>query len=413
MFNKSNDPIIIKNDSFKRCILFISFPIIEYKVEDLKILQDIVFEKSEKYDSKRKIAVTCINNYCLSYSGKISYIGNNAFLEFSLNFPSMESLKKDVLLDNLMFAKEMIYNPYLENGVFSKSKIDEAIMMYRNSVSRRLKDYNGYYSYRNECLIDEDNYLISGVFKDLSLLDSITSEKLYDLYKSIIGSSPLIFLIGNVDEKESRKLIKDVFLNNKKENIVFKKDYFIYARDIPKNVNIIREKTEFSTSGVYLNYKVKNINCYKDEVLLSIVRKLLDSGVSNVLFKYLRQDNDLVYRTGAYNYNFGTLTLYSFTDSKDINQVLNLYDKVMTYISDINYIEKKLPLIVEKARIDNELEKEKLFSILFVCVDKYLEFYTEKYYDVIKDIKPIEVKEFIENRLIMVSKYIGEGVSNG
>lgn len=413
MFNKINEPLIIKNDDFKRCILFISFPIIEYREEDLKILQNIVFEKSGKYDSKRKIAVTCINNHCLSYSGKISYIGNNAFLEFSLIYPSFETLKKDVLLDNLMFAKEMIYNPYLENGVFSKSEIDDAIKMYRNSVSRRLKDYDGYYSYRNECLIDEDNYLISGVFKDLSLLDNVTSEKLYDLYKSIIGSSPLIFLIGNVDENESKKLIKKVFRNNKKENIVFKKDYFIYARDIPKNVNIVREKTGFSTSGVYLNYKVRNINCYKDEVLLSIVRKLLDSGVSNILFKYLRQDNDLVYRTGAYNYDFGTLTLYSFTDSKDINQVFEIYDKAMNYISDIKYIKNKLPLIIEKARIDNELEKEKLLSILFVYVDEYLECYTEKYYDVIKNIKPIEVKDFIENRLIMVSKYIGEGVSNG
>lgn len=312
-----------------------------------------------------------------------------------------------------MFAKEMIYNPYLENGVFSKSKIDEAIKMYKNNVKSRLKDYDGYYGYSNECLIDEDNYLVSKVFKDLSLLGNVTSEKLYDLYKSIIGGSPLIFLIGNVDENESKKLIKKVFLNNKRENIVFKKDYFIYARDIPEKVNIVREKTGFSTSGVCLNYKVRNINCYKDEVLLSIVRKLLDSNVSNILFKYLRQDNDLVYRTGAYNYDFGTLTLYSFTDSKNINQVFEIYDKAMNDISDIKYIKNKLPLIIEKARINNELEKEKLQSILFIYVDEYLECYTEKYYDVIKNIKPIEVKDFIENRLIMVSKYIGEGVSNG
>lgn len=413
MFDKSNEPVIIKNDDFKRCILFISFPIKEYKEEELKVLQDIVFEKSGKYDSKRKIAITCINNYCLSYNGKISYIGNNAFLEFSLVFPSMESLKKDVLLDNLMFAKEMIYNSCLEDEVYCKSKIVEVKKMYRNDVKRKLKDYDGYYSYRNKCLIDEDNYLISGVFKDVSLLDSVTSEKLYDLYKNVIEGSPLIFLIGNVDEKESKKLIKKVFLNNKRENIVFKKDYFVYARDISNEVNIIREKTRFYTSGVYLNYKVKNINSYKDEVLLSIVRKLLDSNVSNILFKYLRKDNDLVYRTGAYTYDFGTLTLYSFTDSKNINFVFELYDKAMKDISDIKYIEKILPLIVEKARINNELEKEKLQSILFVYVDEYLGCYNEKYYDVIKNIKSIEIKDFIENRLIMVSKYIGEGVSNG
>ena len=80
MFNKNNEPIIIKNTDFKKCMLFISFPINEYKEEYLKILDDIIFDRSMKYNTKRKIAVANINNYCLSYDGKISFIGNNAFL---------------------------------------------------------------------------------------------------------------------------------------------------------------------------------------------------------------------------------------------------------------------------------------------------------------------------------------------
>ena len=64
----------------------------------------------------------------------------------------------------------------------------------------------------------------------------------------------------------------------------------------------------------------------------------------------------------------------------------------MNYISDINYIESRLPLFTEKARIDNELDKEELSTILFDYVDKYLGYTNEKYYDVIKSIKPLEVK---------------------
>ena len=33
MFNRNNEPIIIKNDEFRKCILFISFPIYDYKEE--------------------------------------------------------------------------------------------------------------------------------------------------------------------------------------------------------------------------------------------------------------------------------------------------------------------------------------------------------------------------------------------
>lgn len=90
--------------------------------------------------------------------------------------------------------------------------------------------------------------------------------------------------------------------------------------------------------------------------------------------------------------------------------IFELYEKAMNYISDINYIEMQAFLyLTEKARIDNELDKEELSTILFDYVDKYLGYSNEKYYDVIKSIKPLEVKDFIDNRLVMVSKYIGVG----
>lgn len=412
MFNKNNEPIIIKNTDFKKCMLFISFPINEYKEEYLKILGNIIFDRSMKYNTKRKIAVANINNYCLSYDGKISFIGNNAFLEFTLSYPCYDSLKKDVLEDNLMFAKEMIFNPYLEDGIFPESKVEETIKLYKEKVKRKLKNYDGYYNYKNELLIDEDNYIISPVFKDLSLLDNINGKNLYDFYKNIISNPPLVFLIGNVDEIKSKKLIKEILLDNKVSNIKFKKDYFIYVKDIPDEVLVVREKTNFSTTGVYCNYKVRNMNNYKDTILLSIVKELLSSSNSNILFNYLRKDNDLVYRTGAYNYDFGTLTLVSFTGNSNVDKVFEIYDKAMKNISDINYIDSKLPLFVEKARVDSELDKEYLGSILFSYVDKYLEYLDKKYYDVIKDITASEVKDFIDNRLVLVSKYIGVGDDN-
>lgn len=413
MFNKNNEPIIIKNSNFKKCILFICFPIKDYKDEELQILKNVVFDRSKKYDTKRKIAIECINNCCLSYRSDISYIGNNAFLEFSLSYPSIDSLKKDVLLDNLLFIKEMIFNPYLQGDAFPEHLVLESIEMYKERTKNVYKNCGNYYKYKNELLIDEDDYLISPTFKDLSLLDKVTGKSLYNIYNNIINNPPLIFLIGNVEEEKTKSLIKEVILNNKISNIKFKTDYHVYAKNISNSVKLVNENSSFSSSGVYCNYKVKNMSCYRDEVLLSIVKNLLSSNNSKILFNYLRNDNDLVYNTSANNYRFGVLTLSAFTSSKNIDKVFELYQKAMNYISDINYIENKLPLLVEKARIDDELDKENLSSILFNHVDKYLGYINQKYYDVIKSIKPLEVKEFIDNRLVMVSKYIGVGEENG
>ncbi len=407
MFDKMNEPLVIKNNDFKRCIIFISYPIIDYREEILKILERVAFNRSNKYNTDQKIAVVNINNYCLSYDSKIAFIGNSPFLEFSLSYPSYECLGEDVLEDNLNFIKEIIYNPYLEDGVFPKNKVEDAITFYKNNVDRISTDFFSYYDYKNDLLIDENDYLISKVFKNPSLLDDVTPKGLYDTYNKIISGSPLVYLIGNVDIDKSKELIKKILLNNKISKVRFKMDYYVYAKCIPDKVDVITEDSSFSTVGVYCNYKVRNINSVRDTVLLSVVKNLLYSNVSNILFDSLRKDNDLVYRCYARYTKFGTLTLASFTDKGNFKMIFDIYNDVMKVIEDINYIEDKLPLIIENARIDNELSKENLGDILYEHIDKHLEYVKDKYYDILKTITKEEVSDFIKNRLVMVSKYVG------
>lgn len=407
MFDKMNEPLVIKNNDFKRCIIFISYPIIDYREEILKILERIAFNRSNKYNTDQKIAVVNINNYCLSYDSKIAFIGNSPFLEFSLSYPSYECLGEDVLEDNLNFIKEIIYNPYLEDGVFPKNKVEDAITFYKNNVDRISTDFFSYYDYKNDLLIDENDYLISKVFKNPSLLDNVTPKGLYDTYNKIISGSPLVYLIGNVDIDKSKELIKKILLNNKISKVRFKMDYYVYAKCIPDKVDVITEDSSFSTVGVYCNYNVRNINSVRDTVLLSVVKNLLYSNVSNILFDSLRKDNDLVYRCYARYTKFGTLTLASFTDKGNFKMIFDIYNDVMKVIEDINYIEDKLPLIIENARIDNELSKENLCDILYEHIDKHLEYVKDKYYDILKTITKEEVSDFIKNRLVMVSKYVG------
>ena len=52
-------------------------------------------------------------------------MGNTYFLELALYFPSYDSLGKDVLEDNLKFIKDIIYNPYLEDGEFPNKEVED------------------------------------------------------------------------------------------------------------------------------------------------------------------------------------------------------------------------------------------------------------------------------------------------
>ena len=413
IFRKSNEPIIIENKDFKKCILFISFPIEETDEAKIRVLRSMVFDKSMTYDTDKKIYEVNINNYCLSYYGRIVEIGNTYFLELALYFPSYDSLGKDVLKDNLKFIKDIIYNPYLEDGVFPNKEVEDIKNIIKNNINRKYKDAMWYYSYKSDKTMDEDGYLTSKVEDNPNILEEVTSEELYNLYKKTISNSPIIFLIGNVNTVSAKQKIKEILLNNKEEDIVFEKKYNNFCKNIPSKPEEIIEKTSFKSSGVYYNYKVKDMKEEKDVVLLTIVKKLLSSNSSRLLFDTLRKDNDLVYRCNAYHRpTFGSLTIWAITGKDNIDNVKLNIEKIMNNLSNIEFITEKLTLIQDEAKLNEDLIKEELYDILMKNVDKYIECRENTFYELIKDITPLEVKHFIENRLILVSKFIGVGEEN-
>lgn len=413
MFKKTNEPIVIKNKDFKTCILFISYPVEEIDEAKLRILRNMPFDRSAKYDTEKKLHEVEVNNYCLSYYQRIVVLGKTPFLELAVYFPSKNSLGKDVLEDNLKLIKEIIYNPYLENGAFPSKEVNDIRQVIKNNINKKFKDAIWYYEYKNDKVINEDDFLILKTDENPDILDLVTGENLYILYKKIISKSPIIFLIGDVEEKDSKEKIKEILLENKEEKVEFKKRYNNYCKEIPNIPIEVVEKTSFKSTGVYYNYKVKDLKDEKDIALLKIVKNLLSSNSSRILFDILRKEKDLVYRCGSYSYSdFGSLTLWAITGKDNIEKVREEYEKVMIKITNINFIEEKLQLIKDEYKLDDDLVKEKLYDILMQSVDKYIEAKEKTLYELIKDITAKEVQDFIINKLVLVAKYTGVGEEN-
>ena len=51
--------------------------------------------------------------------------------------------------------------------------------------------------------------------------------------------------------------------------------------------------------------------------------------------------------------------------------------------------------------------QELIMNLVYEHIDKHLEYVKDKYYDILKTITKEEVSDFIKNRLVMVSKYVG------
>ena len=405
-----SEPVVTVNKNFKKCMLFVSFPIYDVDYIKISILKKMVFDKSSIYNTDKKIYEVNVNNYCLSYSGRIVSYGNNYFLELMLFYPCYDSLGIDVLEDNLKFINEIIYNPYLEDGTFPEKDINDIKNIIKNNIAMNFNDGLWYFKYKNDKIIDEDNYLNSEMLDDPSLLDGITSYDIYDLYKNIISRPPIVFLMGNVDECKAKDSIKRILLDNKFSDIEFENKYRYYAKNIISTPHEITENVKFKSTGIAYNYKVRNLKDEKDIALLKIIKMLFYSTSSSYLYDIFRRDNDLVYRCGTYCYStFGSLTLWVMTGSKNIDIVKNIFDNILNDINDINFIEEKLKLIKDEVKLDDDLCKESIYKTLMVDFDKYIGFCKKSFYEYIKDINTLDVKEFIDNRLVLVSKYIGVG----
>lgn len=412
-FIKKNDPIVIVNKDFKRCILFVSYPIKKISDAHIAILEKIAFDRSFNYDTDKKIFEATVNNYCISYRSKITSIGDNSFLELILSFPSYDSLGKNVLLDNLKFVYDLIYNPYLENGVFPNKNIQDIKDIKKNRINKNFKDGLWCFKYRNDMIIDEDDFLKDELCENPGLLDEVTPFDIYNLYKDIISKSPIVFLIGNVDEEYTKEMISEILLNNKVEDIVFEKKYSHYCKNIVDEPEVTCEKVNFKSTGIAYNYKVRDLVDERDIAILKIIKMLLNSSCSRVLYDNLRKHNDFVYRCGAYIYpSFGSLTIWAITGNNNIDSVSGIFNKIMKEISDLDFINDKFDLIKDDALLDDKLLKEELYNILMLEVDKYIGCKEHTFYEIIKDIKSEEIKEFIDNRLVLVSKYIGVGEDN-
>ena len=407
------EPVVIVNKDFKKCMLFISFPIYNADYAKISILKKMAFDKSAVYNTDKKIYEVNVNNYCLSYSGRIISCGNNYFLELILTYPCYDCINIDVLDDNLKFIKEIIYNPYLEDGAFPTKDIEDIKSIIKNNINMHFNDGMWFFKYKNDKNIDEDDYLMSSTLENPSLLDSITSYDIYELYKDIISRPPIVFLMGNVDECKAKDSIKRILLDNKLSDIEYENKYRYYAKDIPCIPDEITESVKFKSTGIAYNYKVRNLDSEKDIALLKLVKMLFYSTSSRLLYDVFRKDNDLVYRCGAYVYStFGNLTLWVMTGNNNIDIVKNIFDNILNVVNDINFIEGKLKLIKEELKLDVDLSKESIYKTLMIYVDKYIGFCEKSFYEYIKDINATEIKDFIDNRLVLVSKYIGVGEDN-
>ena len=196
----------------------------------------------------------------------------NKLMKFAIKYCIAENdaVKKyfELVAETIKFLNDIVVNPNVEGNAFNKKcfqVIKEGIKNQIESIkenTRKLSMIN---------MLDNmgDDVYSYHTFGYLDDLNSITPESIYEYYKEFIRTSNIdIYVLGNIDFEETKKLVSNNFKFN---TLKMKKcDPFIYHNKFRKIPKKVIDKMPLSQSKLSIGCKIDELSAYERNYVLPI-----------------------------------------------------------------------------------------------------------------------------------------------
>lgn len=406
-------PIFIKNENFQTILINIIFPYQEKEEELAKqaLLPAMLVYMTEKYPTEELFQKKLKENYILSYSARQITIGTTAAFNFHLEIPDKKTLKKDVIEKQVELFSEAIFHPKIENEGFDNFELKREKENLKLKIRNSEKSFKAYLSNQTAKLVDNEGIFSRNLKDHLSQIDEITPQNLYDYWKEKLNNNtPIIFIMGNIEEKEITPIIEKYFIKYDKEYQTLETDYIHYLTPYRTTPQKITEEKEFRDSAISLIYKVKDMK-QEDNILLSLVHSLLTSLSSRLLNKKLRDEYNLIYSSEVTFFpNYGLLKITAYINPKNKDLVEEKIKEVLNSLKDENKITPLLEKIKERRRINLIRSLDNKYSIMNDNIFKTLkiDYTSEESYNLLKEKTAKDVAEFIDRLSLDTTYFLKE-----
>lgn len=410
-------PIFIKNENFQTILINIIFPYQEKEEELAKqaLLPAMLVYMTEKYPTEELFQKKLKENYILSYSARQITIGTTAAFNFHLEIPDKKTLKKDVIEKQVELFSEAIFHPKIENEGFDNFELKREKENLKLKIRNSEKSFKAYLNNQTAKLVDNEGIFSRNLKDHLSQIDEITPQNLYDYWKEKINNNtPIIFIMGNIKEKEITPIIEKYFIKYDKEYQTLETDYIHYLTPYRTTPQKITEEKEFRDSAISLIYKVKDMK-QEDNILLSLVHSLLTSLSSRLLNKKLRDEYNLIYSSEVTFFpNYGLLKITAYINPKNKDLVEEKIKEVLNSLKDENKITPLLEKIKERRRINLIRSLDNKYSIMNDNIFKTLkiDYTSEESYNLLKEKTAKDVAEFIDRLSLDTTYFLKESDKN-
>lgn len=353
---------MIKTDKFKTIKVKVAFrrPIVKSEITIRNILANILVQTTNKYKTRRALAIKAQDLYAASVSSKNDRIGNYINTEIMLSILNDKYTEEGNFKQGLDFLYDLIYDPNIKDNGFDDEQLQIILKSTKTSLESLKEDSNYYSLIRLFEVMDSDrpsSYRLAGYLEDIEKIDA---KNLYKYYLELLHKDLMdIIVIGDIDFLEVEELIR-----NKFKQKTFKKSRSPYYLDEVKprvRKRTVIEKDNNNQSKLAIGLRLTGISKYEKNYPLTLYNIILGGGDDSKLFRNVREKNSLCYYINSVPQKLDNiLIIRAGIDKKNIKKTVTLVEKELNNIKKGKVSEADLKTAKEyfATAIDSLLESQ-------------------------------------------------------
>lgn len=330
---------IINTDKFKRNVITVNFKrkVIKNEITIRNFLSNILIKSTKKHKSERDMIIESEDLYNVAYSGGTNISGMYLILYYEMTFLNEKYASKEINEDAIKFLSEILFNPNIENNAFNEQIFSLVKEEIKNDILNVEEDSSTLATKTLYEKMDKNSplsYFASGYIDDLN---KITPKELYKYYKSVLKSDNIdIFIIGNINPNEIKKLIIDNFdiKTIKKPS----QKHFIANNKLRSRVKSVKVKKDLNQSILKIGFKLSNLTEIERKYAITLYNYILGGGPDSKLFRSVREKNSLCYNINtSISKVFNIMTLSAGINAKDYKKTVTLIKKELKNMEKGNF----------------------------------------------------------------------------
>lgn len=304
---KLNERIFIhlmKTDKFKSNVVaaFLLTDLDKETVTKNALIPAVLRRGTAKLKTMKDISIKMDEMYGAVFDASTDKIGDKQAIQlYASTINNKFALNgEDLLSETLDFMFDAIYNPYLENGIFSEEYVNGEKETLRDLIKSKINNKGSYALIRcTEETFGDDPYALFKYGREEDL-DGITASNLYEQYQMLLNKSEKHFYIcGDVEEVKIRE-----FFEKKYENIpttlemIHEPEYRTKKSELNiTEVKEVREKMDVTQGKLVLAYDVDVDLSASSFYKMTLYNTILGASSNSKLFQNVREKASLAYTT--------------------------------------------------------------------------------------------------------------------